>query len=127
MDNLTIKYKIWIENNNNNGILGDGKWQLLKSIQELGSLEAAMNKHNLSYRKTWNNLKKIERALGFPIIQRYRGGKDGGHSSLSPQGYAIVKAFDEFHNKYDKLINEGLEETLNEIKKNIDAISDTKI
>jgi len=119
MNNFTIKFKIWLETLDNKGILGDGKWELLKTISETGSLNAAMKKHGLTYRKTWDNLNKIEKLFGFTIIERQRGGKTGGKTVLTPQGQAIVNAFDKFHEKYDQIINQALQETLNEIKQKI--------
>ncbi len=119
MNDFSIKYKIWLETNNKEGILGDGKWKLLKTISETCSLKAAMKKHGLTYRKTWDNLNKIEKVLGFQIIDRQRGGKEGGKTILTPQGQAIVNAFDKFHEKYDKIITQALQETLEEIKQQI--------
>lgn len=119
MNDFSIRFKIWLETNDNCGILGDGKWKLLKTISETGSLKAAMKKHGLTYRKTWDNLNKIESFLGFQIIERQRGGKEGGKTVLTPQGQAIVNAFDNFHEKYDQIINQALQETLNEIKQKI--------
>lgn len=117
MNKFTLKYKIWLETYDHKGILGDGKYELLKTISETGCLKAAMKKLNLSYRKTWDNLNRIEDILGFRIIERQRGGKSGGKTVLTTQGQAIVNAFDKFYEKYDALISEALEETLSEIKK----------
>lgn len=117
MNNLKINYKIWIETTDNKGVLGDGKWKLLKTISETNCLKDAMEIHNLTYRKTWDNLKKAEEILGFPIINRIRGGKEGGKTILTPQGQAIVDAFDNFHKNYDKLITQALQDTIDDIKK----------
>ncbi|HNV95043.1 MAG TPA: LysR family transcriptional regulator [Bacteroidales bacterium] len=119
MNDLKINFKIWLETNKNDGILGDGKWKLLKTISETGSLNAAMKKLGLTYRKTWDNLNKIEKIFGFQIIERQRGGKTGGKTVLTPQGQAIVDAFNKFHEKYDPIIIQALENTLNEIKQRI--------
>lgn len=116
MNDLNIKYKIWLETSNHDGILGDGKWRLLKTINETGSLKSAMKEHGLSYRKTWENLNRIEEMLGFRVIERQRGGQTGGKTVLSAQGIAIMEAFDRFHQKYDQLINNALQEMLREIK-----------
>jgi molybdate transport system regulatory protein len=116
MNDLKIKYKIWLETSNHYGILGDGKWRLLKSINETGSLKSAMKQHGLTYRKTWENLNRIEEMLGFRVIERQRGGPAGGKTVLTAQGIAIVEAFDRFHQKYDQMINNALYEMLDEIK-----------
>jgi molybdate transport system regulatory protein len=119
MNNLTLKYKIWLETDESESVLGDGKCRLLKTISETGSLKEAMKIHHLTYRKTWDKLNKIEETLGFPIIERHRGGKEGGKTMLTKQGQAIVEAFEKFHTDYDSLIKKGLNETLNEIIKQL--------
>ncbi len=119
MKDFTIKYKIWLETADSKGILGDGKCKLLKTIHETGSLNAAMKKHGLTYRKTWDNLNKIEQIFGFQIIERQRGGKDGGKTVLTPQGKIILDAFEKFHQKYDHIIKQALTETLSEIKRQL--------
>jgi molybdate transport system regulatory protein len=116
MQNLSLKFKIWLENDDNLGVLGDGKCRLLKTIHETGSLKEAMKIHELTYRKTWDNLNKIEKMLGFQIIERQRGGLAGGKTVLTSQGQAIVKAFDHFHEQYDSFIHQALAQTLKEIK-----------
>ena len=119
MKNFTIKFKIWLETDDNKGILGEGKCNFLKTISETGSITKATKKLGLTYRKTWDNLNKIEKNLGFSVIHRQRGGKDGGKTVLTPQGQAIVDAFDKFHKKYDALISQALQETIDEIKQQI--------
>lgn len=66
MSQLHFKYKFWIEDQDGMSILGDGKYRLLKVIEETGSLKHAVAKLNLSYRKTWDKLRNIERKLGYP-------------------------------------------------------------
>jgi molybdate transport repressor ModE-like protein len=116
LDNLRLNYKIWLETSDRNGILGDKKCELLKAIEETGSLNDAMKKLNLTYRKTWDNLRKIERELGFPLIIPTRGGADGGNTVLTTEGKILVKAFDRFHSEYDLIIQNGFEKILNDLK-----------
>jgi molybdate transport repressor ModE-like protein len=104
--NIRFNYKLWIETQDGKNILGDGKWQLLKDIEETGSLKYAMKKNGWTYRKTWDNLKKIEENLGFPIIQTTRGGCDGGCTTLTDEGKRIVEIFNKFHEEYDRLFRE---------------------
>jgi len=101
---LKLNYKIWLESDSDQGVLGDGKWLLLKTISETGSLKAALEKLGLSYRKTWNNLQQIEKRLGFALLDSSRGGSDGGGTKLTPEGEKIVWAFDRFHQEFDALI-----------------------
>lgn len=116
-ENIRLNYKIWLETKDELGILGDGKWILLKAISETGSLKLAMEKLNLSYRKTWNNLQQIEERLGFPILDTQRGGADGGKTCLTPEGEKIVRAFDHFHMQFDEYIQQAFHEFKKELDK----------
>mgnify|MGYP006310155073 CR=1 FL=1 len=99
---IKFNKKIWIEKTEGENIFGDGKYKLLKTIDEKGSLNLAIKELNLSYRKTWNKLKKIEDCLGFKIIESIQGGPEGGSSKLTEKGKKIIRAFDEFHAEHDE-------------------------
>ena len=47
MKNIELKYKIWLETKDGVSILGDGKYLLLKTIEQEGSLMAAIEKLSL--------------------------------------------------------------------------------
>lgn len=49
MSPLHFKHKFWIEDQDGVSILGDGKYKLLKTIQETGSFKHAVEKLDLSY------------------------------------------------------------------------------
>ncbi len=105
---LKLNFKIWIENQNGESLFGDGKWQLLKTIEKTESLKLAIEECGLSYRKTWNKLEEIEQKLGFYLIERQRGGTAGGKTTLTPEGKKIVELFDDFHSQFDVVINSFL-------------------
>ena len=112
---IQFHYKIWLSDKKNQGILGDGKWQILKLIEEKGSLKAACDELGYTYRRTWGNLKKIENFFGFPLLEKQRGGSDGGRTFLTPEGKKLVQAFDHFHNSVDSIIQKGFEKFLNDL------------
>lgn len=113
---LIPHYKIWITDEVGNGILGDGKWKILKAVEEHGSLVAACKALGITYRRTWGDLQTISRQLGFPLLSTSRGGRDGGCSILSPQGKLLVGAFDRFHASTDNTVNQALAAFLSEVK-----------
>lgn len=119
LKDLRLNYKIWLETKEHVGILGDKKCELLKAIAETGSLNEAMKRLNLSYRKTWDNLRKIETELGFALIKPTRGGADGGSTVLTLEGKIIIAAFEQFHKEYDAIIEEGFNRILSDLKSRI--------
>jgi len=48
---------------------------LLKSIEKHGSLISAAREMKISYRKAWGDLQKAETFLGFPLVEKQRGGR----------------------------------------------------
>ena len=113
---IQFHYKVWLSDKKNKGILGDGKWQMLKLIEEKGSLKAACDDMGYTYRRTWGNLKKIENFFGFPLLEKHRGGSEGGHTKLTEEGKRLVAAFDKFHSSVDSVIQKGFEEFISDLK-----------
>ena len=65
---------------------GEGPCQLLRGIEETGSLRAAALSMEMAYSKAMRLLKNAEKALGFPLTMRTTGGSGGGGSVLTPEG-----------------------------------------
>ena len=103
---IKLNYKIWLSTPDERGIMGDGKWQILKAIETHGSLRAATKALGITYRRTWGDLKAIEETLGVNLLEKTRGGKEGGQSQLTPEGIALVEAFDDLHAKADAFMEQ---------------------
>jgi molybdate transport repressor ModE-like protein len=103
-NSVKLNYKFWLSDNQSNGIMGDGKWTIIKKIEELGSLMAATEALGITYRKTWEDLKKIEKKLGFKLLEKQRGGKNGGQTVLTEKGKKLLQAFQNLHQNIEKEI-----------------------
>ncbi|MFH0866042.1 MAG: LysR family transcriptional regulator [Bacteroidota bacterium] len=112
---LKAHYKLWLSLKNGEGILGDGKWRLLKAIEEFGSISKAATQLGISYRKAWGDLKKVEEMLTFPVIDKHRGGFAGGSSVLTEQGIHLIKAYAKFHNDFDSSFRKSFDKFIKEI------------
>jgi len=117
---LKLNYKFWIETEANVSILGEGKWKLLKAIDETGSLKSATKKMGYSYRQTWDNLKHIEEKLGFQLIEKSRGGVDGGKTLLTTKGKSIVRFFDKLYQETESTIQLTFSRLLKELNQLLD-------
>jgi molybdate transport system regulatory protein len=69
--------KVWIEHRGK-PLLGKGGAEILEEIESKGSISEAALRLGMSYRYVWSYLKKVENALGDPVIETFRGGKAGG-------------------------------------------------
>jgi molybdate transport system regulatory protein len=93
---LVARFKLWLNSRDIQGVFGDGKWRLLRAIDDEGSLSAASEKLQISYRKAWGDLKKAEDTLGISLVKKKRGGLSGGRTTLTSQGKKWVKAYTRF-------------------------------
>ena len=109
MQKLSAKFKLWVSTENSEGVFGDGKWRLLKAIEDKGSLKKAAEYLNISYRKAWGDLKKAEEGLGVKFIERTRGGQHGGKSILTTEGKNWIKAYSSFRQDIKKKVDKSLD------------------
>jgi len=74
---LKVSCKIWIEYDGK-PVLGKGGAKILEQIEKEESISKAAKKLDMSYRYVWSYLQKIEKTIGEPIVETYRGGRSGG-------------------------------------------------
>ena len=117
LEGLSVKYKMWISAENGEDIMGNGKWLLLKTIDEEGSLKAAADKLCMSYRKAWGSLKNTEEYLGFPIVEKHRGGSQGGRTSLTKDGKKLIETYEVFYHEAKASIKDAFVKFMEDLKK----------
>lgn len=66
---------------------------LLRAVDEHGSLHAAAAALGRSYSRAHDRVKQLEEATG-PLLDRQRGGHDGGGSRLTPGARQLLARFD---------------------------------
>ena len=104
--NVFLRYQLNLESNEDRIILNSEGFQLLKTIDSRKSIVAAAEEMKISYRKAWGMVNKVEKALGFPLVIKKRGGSDGGHTELSPEGHELIDGFSELTLYFDTAIGD---------------------
>ena len=99
---MKAKTKLWFTEDGKT-VMGAGRAELLKTIDEERSLRKACQKLGISYKHAWMMLKKMNEALGEPAVITVRGGKEQG-TFLTDLGRKLLVEYET--NK--KLINEAL-------------------
>ncbi|HOP05093.1 MAG TPA: LysR family transcriptional regulator [Tenuifilaceae bacterium] len=112
---IFLKHKVWLENINGEDIVGGGKFDLLLSIDETQCITASAENLGISYRKAWGNIREIEQRLGFPVVEKHRGGKEGGKTVLNAEGKKLIDAYREFLIQIDTLMHDAAKEFWNKI------------
>ena len=86
-------FKIWLEQNGK-PVLGKGGAEILEQIEEEESISKTARKLGMSYRYVWNYWQKIEKSLGEPVIETFRGGKSGGGGAkLTELGESLLEEY----------------------------------
>jgi molybdate transport repressor ModE-like protein len=87
-------YKITLLNDDKKPFFGPGPYQLLRSLERLGSLSAAARELQMSYSKAIRIVADAEKGLGFALTKRRIGGEGGGSSVLTEEAKEFLARYD---------------------------------
>ncbi|MCI9440114.1 MAG: NTP transferase domain-containing protein [Ruminococcus sp.] len=87
---------------NKKPFFGPGTMTLLKQIDSLGSVKEACARTGISYSKGWKMIRSAEEELGYNIVGRQTGGKNGGAAFLTDKGKRLLLLFEEYEAKVEK-------------------------
>jgi molybdate transport system regulatory protein len=94
------KLKVWVMFDDKVKF-GQGRAALLRLIDELGSINQAVERFEMSYRNAWGYLRELERAAGFRLLERKRGGGRAAGTRLTPQGREFLERYDRFERELE--------------------------
>ncbi len=104
---MEIRIKIWLEENER-VLFGDGRLQLLKAIENAGSLAAAAKEMNMSYRAAWGRMHASEDRLGFALVER---GDEGRRAmQLTPAAKELMVKYAKLEDAAQKLLDKSQDE-----------------
>jgi molybdate transport system regulatory protein len=101
--------RLWFSGAGTDATFGDGRWRLLEALTVSSSLRAVADDLGISYRKAWGDLRKAEECLGVKLMERRRGGKGGGETTLTPEGERWLNAFRDFRNEMVGAMDEAFD------------------
>lgn len=101
-----IRFKCWVEDNGEK-LYGPGPNELIKQIQQEGSLSKVASKMNMSYKKAWEMVQRLNEHCEEPLILLKKGGSHGGGAEVTERALEIVKEFDDFQNKIKEIVGQG--------------------
>lgn len=117
--NIFLDYSIKLDHKELGNLLDEYKFQLLKKVEETGSLKAASDQLSVSYRKAWGNVEEIEKGLGFKLLERQRGGAHGGNTTLTDEGKKLIEAYEELRMEFDNSIHKITKKFFNTLNTSI--------
>lgn len=102
---MKINSKIWLEDQQK--IYGYGPQQLLKCIEQTGSLNESAKQMNLSYAKAHKMIKQAEAQLGFKLLMRQIGGQQGGGSMLTTRAKQWMQNYSLLHQQCKQAVDQA--------------------
>lgn len=93
---MKFRYSIRLRLENVDSFFGPGIEQILRLVDETGSLQMAADQMGMSYSKAWKIIRRAERELGFRLMDRRVGGAGGGSSRLTEKGMEFLNRYTGF-------------------------------
>ena len=89
---IQVRSKVWLEAQGR-PVLGPGRLELLKYIDEQGSISRAARLLKMTYRKAWGQIKAMEEQMGLPLVQKQTGGPGGGGTRLTQEARRLLSKY----------------------------------
>jgi molybdate transport system regulatory protein len=108
------KSNLWIEKD---GQVVLSKWrvELLRAIDETGSISAAAEKMQVSYHRAWEKIHEMETRLGLALVETQTGGSHGGGAQLTATARDYIARFDRFSQGIDQIVARRFDEAFGQL------------
>lgn len=86
--------------------MGKGGAAIFDQIKKDKSISKAAENLGMSYRYVWNYLDEIRKIIGEPVVETFRGGKDGGGGTkLTKTGEYLLKEYNRVHGNLENFVS----------------------
>ena len=79
--------------------MGPGKADLLRAIDQTGSISAAARQMEMSYRRAWLLVDTMNQAFKSPVVVTLTGGKAGGGAAVTEFGKEVLQRYSDMEKK----------------------------
>jgi molybdate transport system regulatory protein len=108
MSPLSYRFKLWMVNDKDEAIFGDGIAKLLEEIDEYHSILEAAKHLEMSYRYALHRITLAEERLGQSLVTRSRGGaKGGGSSEVTVFGKDLILQYRKMQTRLAQTVKEN--------------------
>jgi molybdate transport system regulatory protein len=111
LEHLTPRHKVWL-NWNGSFLMGPNYLRFLAAVDETGTIREGGRAVGWSYRTCLNRLRRMEQALGRPVLLTQRGGRAGGGAKLTPEARRFVRIFEQWQADVTRLSRRAFTQAL---------------
>ncbi|MDD2737145.1 MAG: LysR family transcriptional regulator [Desulfuromonadaceae bacterium] len=112
---LAVRSKVWLELNGR-PFFGEGRYNILKSIDRHGSITRAAEETGVSYRKIRGAIYLMEKIIGMNLVIRSRGGAVGGGAVITETARELMSLFEKQEKGMRKSVDELYRQTFEQHK-----------
>jgi molybdate transport system regulatory protein len=100
-----FKFKYWVENEGEK-FYGPGPNELVKRIHKEGSLSRAAAQMNMSYKKAWDLVQRLNKHSAEPWVILKKGGSHGGGAEITPYALKVIREYEKLEQKVNELLEQ---------------------
>jgi molybdate transport system regulatory protein len=89
MTTLRLRSRQWVVNDAGDIIMGEGRKEILETIEKTGSINRTAKLMRMSYKGVWSKIKATEKYLGAKIVEADK--RQGSY--LTEEGRALLKKY----------------------------------
>jgi len=104
-----VKNRIWITDQEGT-FLAEGRIELMKHIDETGSISKAAKEMKMSYKKAWEMVDSMNKSAKKVLMVKRIGGKKGGGSQLTDYGKEVIEKFEELKDRSRAALDDIMKE-----------------
>jgi molybdate transport system regulatory protein len=93
-------------------LLGPRYVQLLEGIERTGTIREGCQATRMSYRTCLSRIRRMEAAVGAPLVVTHRGGTARGSASLTPLARRLVRIYREWREVLEQASNAAFAQVL---------------
>lgn len=101
---VSVRFRVWVEVGGVH-LIGPGGYDILKAIDETGSISGAARRLGMSYRFVWNYIDKMEKTSGMKLVEAWKGGRGRGGAKLTPEGKMLLQYYEEIMKEMNEVAN----------------------
>jgi molybdate transport system regulatory protein len=90
--------------------MGPGKADLLKAIDQTGSISAGARALGMSYRRAWLLVDTMNQSFKSPVVETLTGGQKGGGARVTETGHEVLQRYREMEAKAAASVKKDLAE-----------------
>jgi molybdate transport system regulatory protein len=88
--------------------MGPGKADLLRAIDQSGSISAAARDLGMSYRRAWLLVDTMNQCFRSPVVETLTGGQRGGGARVTELGHEVLARYVEMEAKASASVQKDL-------------------